>query len=100
MTPFTLLQQLKSNGADLWIDGDALRYQGPAEAFTPEIMDNLKKMKPTLMQILQNDNCADCKHQEDLPQHGSGCIHKINDNYQYQWSLLSILEQCPLGYWN
>ena len=100
MTPFSFLQELKNNGVDLWIEDDALQYQGPANALTPEIIITLKKMKPTLMQILQNDSCNNCQQHEELPQHGYGCVHKINDNYQYQWSPLDTLEQCPLSYWN
>jgi len=100
MTPFSFLQELKNNGVDLWIEGDALQYQGPANALTPEIMTTLKKMKPTLMQILQNDRCTKCQQYEELIQLGSGCVHKTTGNYQYQWSLLDTLKQCPQGYWN
>ena len=49
---------------------------------------------------LRKENCDNCQHHKKLPQHGSGCVHKIDDNYQYQWSLLGILKQCPLSYWN
>ena len=100
MTPFILLQELKSNGVDLWVEGNAIRYQGPAEILTPDIMKALKKMKSTLIQILRNNNCTNCSHCEDLPDHGLGCVHTIKGNYQYQWSQLDIIETCPKGYWN
>ena len=100
MTPFTLLQQLKSNGVDLWVEGNALRYQGPADALTPDIMEILKQMKPTIMQLLQNDTCTNCNHHEEIPEHGSGCVHTTKGNYQYQWSQLDTLIICPRGYWN
>ena len=100
MTPFSFLQQLLKNGVDLWIEGEKLLYQGPSTAFTPDIINTLKEMKPTLMKILQKYNCTNCQQHEEIPPHGSGCVHKINSTYQYQWSRLDVLKQCPLGYWN
>jgi hypothetical protein len=100
MTPFSFLKKLKSNGIDLWVVGDMLRYQGPADALTSDILATLKLLKPVLMQILQNDSCKHCQQYEDLTPHGSGCVHKTSGNYQYQWSLLESLKECPEGYWN
>ena len=100
MTPFYLLQQLKSRGVDLWVEGETLRYQGPAEALTPDVMDTLKKMKSTLMQVLQNNNCTGCMHHEELPAHGPGCVQTTKGRYKFQWSHLNTIEICPMGYWN
>lgn len=100
MTPFGFLQQLKNNGVDLWIEGEKLLYQGPSTAFTPDIINTLKEMKPTLMEILQNDSCTNCQQHEEIPGHGTGCIHTTKGNYQYQWSRLELLDRCPQGYWN
>ena len=101
MTPFSFLQQLKNNGVDLWIEGEKLLYQGPSTAFTPDIINTLKEMKPTLMEILQQKYiCTNCQQHEEIPLHGSGCVHKTNGAYSQQWSLLSTLKYCPQGYWN
>ena len=59
---------------------------------------NSSAIKPT--QKLRKENCDKCSCLEELPKQGSGCVSKLNGNYQYQWSLLATLEQCPRGYWN
>ena len=100
MTPLSFLQQLKNNGVDLWIEGEKLLYHGPSTAFTPDIINTLKEMKPTLMQILQDNSCTNCQQHEELPQHGVGCVHKTNGHFEYEWTLVDILEKCPRGYWN
>jgi len=55
---------------------------------------------PKVAKKLRMGNCKKSHHHEDLQQHGPGCVHMINGNYQYQWSLLDTLEQCPRDCWN
>ena len=44
--------------------------------------------------------CRKCEHIEHIEPIGNGCNHIVKGYYQYQWSLLDSLEQCPRGYWN
>ena len=55
---------------------------------------------PKVTKKLRKENCGKCSHREELPQHGSGCVHKVKGSYAYQWSLLHTLENCPKGCWN
>jgi hypothetical protein len=48
----------------------------------------------------QKPDCDDCKHFEEIPPHGGGCVSKTNGKYQYQWNLLDTLDKCPRGSWN
>jgi amino acid adenylation domain-containing protein len=39
------LKDLEAKGLELWLEGDRLRYRGPKEVLTPEILNELKQHK-------------------------------------------------------
>jgi hypothetical protein len=44
--------------------------------------------------------CQKCQHHEEISPHGAGCVSKTSGNYQYEWSSIATLEDCPRGVWN
>ena len=48
------LHALSEKGVLLSAHGDRLRYRGPREALTPEVLEALKQRKPELLQILRD----------------------------------------------
>ena len=66
-TAVDVLTEFESMNIKLWIDGEQLRYRGPSDVLTPDILDTLKKIKKQLMQFLSNGpnkakgyGCAGC----------------------------------------
>ena len=49
MTPAEVLAAARATGVTLWAEGDALRYRGPREARTAELLDQFKAHKAALM---------------------------------------------------
>ena len=62
-----VLSEYESMNIKLWIDGEQLRYRGPSDVLTPDVLDTLKQIKKQLMQYLSNRptkakgyGCAGC----------------------------------------
>ena len=62
-----VLSEYESMNIKLWIDGEQLRYRGPSDVLTPDVLDTLKQIKKQLMQFLSNRptkakgyGCAGC----------------------------------------
>jgi hypothetical protein len=52
MSAQTLLEELAALDIELRAGGDHLHYEGPEEAITPELLDNLRRHKAELMKVL------------------------------------------------
>ena len=50
-----MITEFERMNIKLWTDGDQLRYRGPSDVLTPDVLKTLTQMKPFLMQILKND---------------------------------------------
>ncbi len=48
------LQELAAKDAQLWVDGDKLRYRAPQDVFTPAILTEIKQYKPEIIQLLRH----------------------------------------------
>jgi len=48
-----LLQTLKTNGVKLWLDGDALRFQAPSGVMSQQIKDQMRRLKPEIIEFLR-----------------------------------------------
>ena len=48
------LQNLSSQNVKLWVDGDELRYRAPQEILTPAILNEIKRHKPEIINILKS----------------------------------------------
>lgn len=48
-----LLLELSQRKVKLWLDGDRLRYKAPKEAFTPELLTQVKEYKADIIAFLQ-----------------------------------------------
>ena len=66
-TAVDVLTEFESMNIKLWIDGEQLRYRGPSDVLTPDVLDTLKQIKKQLMQFLSNRptkakgyGCAGC----------------------------------------
>ena len=55
MTPSEVLTAARASGVTLWAEGDALRYRGPREALTPDLLDQFKVHKHAILAELAAD---------------------------------------------
>jgi hypothetical protein len=55
MSAATLLEELSGQHITLWLEGDKLRYRGPKEVLTPELLAQLKESKPEIIEALSED---------------------------------------------
>ena len=46
------LQDLKTQGVELWVESGKLRYRGKKEALTPQVFDQIKQYKPDIVNLL------------------------------------------------
>ena len=53
-----VLTEFERMNVKLWIDGEKLRYRGPSDVLTPDVLDTLKKIKKQLMQFLSKTTKA------------------------------------------
>ena len=47
-----LLENLKANNVELWVEGDKLRYRGAQNVLSPELLKKIKQYKSEIIQIL------------------------------------------------
>jgi hypothetical protein len=50
----TLLDTLRAFGAEVWADGDRVRYRAPAGMLTPSLKDALVRHKAELLSVLRD----------------------------------------------
>ena len=81
-----VLTEFERMNIKLWIDGEQLRYRGPSDVLTPDVLDTLKQIKKQLMQFLSNGP-AKAK--------GYGCAACGNKIYQAVrvWEISSLPEK-------
>jgi hypothetical protein len=51
----TLLEELSGQHITLWLEGDKLRYCGPKEVLTPELLAQLKASKEEILETLAGE---------------------------------------------
>ncbi|MCH7533901.1 MAG: hypothetical protein IIB36_19360 [Gemmatimonadetes bacterium] len=65
MTAADLLRVVREQGVELTPDGDQLRYRGPREALTPDMLIELKRLKPDILALLSTPHethpCSRCQ---------------------------------------
>ena len=65
MTAADLLRVVREQGVELTPDGDQLRYRGPREALTPDMLIELKRHKSDLLTLLSTPRethaCSRCR---------------------------------------
>ena len=65
MTAADLLRVVREQGVELTPDGDQLRYRGPREALTPDMLIELKRHKSDLLTLLSTSHetypCSRCQ---------------------------------------
>ncbi|KYC42747.1 hypothetical protein WA1_15530, partial [Scytonema hofmannii PCC 7110] len=49
-----LLKNLSAKNVELWVEGDKLRYRGPENALSPELLASMKQYKSEILQILSH----------------------------------------------
>ena len=102
-----VLSEYESMNIKLWIDGEQLRYRGPSDALTPDVLDTLKQIKKQLMQFLSNGPTK-------AKGYGCGCGHNLyeqienfvevsqpeNTNWEHQYRLEKVwqCENCKAVY--
>ncbi|GAX39730.1 amino acid adenylation domain-containing protein [Tolypothrix sp. NIES-4075] len=47
------LQELSAKNVELWVDGGKLRYRGPQDVLTPVLLNDIKRFKEKIIQLLQ-----------------------------------------------
>ncbi|KAF3884397.1 non-ribosomal peptide synthetase [Tolypothrix campylonemoides VB511288_2] len=47
------LQELSAKNVELWVDGGKLRYRGPQDVLTPELLNDIKRFKEKIILLLQ-----------------------------------------------
>ncbi len=52
MSTRALISEIRLSGVELWVEGGRLRYAGPREAVTPELVDHIRRHKPQLLKLL------------------------------------------------
>ena len=98
---FSFIKKIQIAGVMLWIDGEDIRINGPTDILTPDIVEILKNHKNKIIEILQhNDGCIDCENLEYINPLGTGCLQRIHETWEEQWSAADRLEACPRGHWN
>src|SRR3954447_8066651 len=50
-----LLEELAGQHITLWLEGDKLRYRGPKEVLTPELLAQLKASKEEILETLSEE---------------------------------------------
>ena len=49
------LQNLRTQGVELWVEGEKLRYRGTKEALTPQVFSQIKQYKSEILDILRQN---------------------------------------------
>ena len=71
MSAKAFIEDLLSKGVSLWIEGDVIKYKGPSEVLTPDILQTLRAKK---QEIINEKKTARAK--------GYGCAGCGNKIYQ------------------
>jgi hypothetical protein len=50
-----LLKEMTELHITLWLEGEKLRYRGPKEVLTPELLGQLKESKPEIIEALNSE---------------------------------------------
>ncbi|GAB1541024.1 hypothetical protein NUACC21_36930 [Scytonema sp. NUACC21] len=53
------LQELSAKGVELWVDSGKLRYRGPQDVLTPELLNDIKRFKEKIILLLQKGTETD-----------------------------------------
>ena len=74
MSAADVLRAAREQGIELIPDGDQLRYRGPREVITPDLLMELKRHKPDLTALLcETHACSRCQR-FSFPQRGVVCF--------------------------
>ncbi|MEM8718415.1 MAG: condensation domain-containing protein [Cyanobacteria bacterium P01_G01_bin.39] len=49
------IQDLRTQGIELWAEEDKLRYRGPKETLTPQVFSQIKQYKSEILDVLRQD---------------------------------------------
>lgn len=60
MTATELLRSLYRQGANVRVDGEALRVRAPAGVITEAIREEITALKPELLKVLSTYPCSSC----------------------------------------
>ncbi|KAB8334020.1 non-ribosomal peptide synthetase, partial [Scytonema tolypothrichoides VB-61278] len=53
MSLVEFLQELSAKNVELWVDGGKLRYRGPQDVLTPELLNDIKQFKEKIILLLE-----------------------------------------------
>ncbi len=65
MNTTTLLDLLRSRGITLFVEGDRLRYRGPAGALTDDLRQAVAQNREGLLASLRRGTCPQCRRPLD-----------------------------------
>jgi hypothetical protein len=71
-----------------------------SKAKSHESQKSQKAFAKTLKIFLPPISCTGCKHAENIPGVGEGCVYRTSGDYPNIWTLLDSLDECPRGYIN
>lgn len=54
MNVVALLNQLKAQGVEIWVDDNKLRYRAPRDGLTPALLEQMRQCKAEILQLLRN----------------------------------------------
>ncbi|MFL9458796.1 condensation domain-containing protein [Tolypothrix bouteillei VB521301_2] len=57
-----LLENLSAKNVELWIEGDKLRYRGPENALSPELLASIKQHKPEILRLLSHSSDGEASY--------------------------------------
>jgi hypothetical protein len=50
MSAKAFIEELQGKGVSIWIEGNVIKYKGPSEVLTPDILQTLKTKKQEILQ--------------------------------------------------
>lgn len=77
MSAAALIEQLEVQGVSLWVEGDALHFDGKASVMTAGVIDQLKFFKPEIIEILTHQQ-QNTLSEEVLPYEWSVALNLID----------------------
>ena len=66
MSAKAFIEELQGKGVSIWIEGNVIKYKGPSEVLTPDILQTLKTKKQEILQAgkkptrAKGYGCAGC----------------------------------------
>ena len=90
MSAKAFIEELQGKGVSIWIEGNVIKYKGPSEVLTPDILQTLKTKKQEILQAEKKPTRAQ----------GYGCAGCGNRIYQAveAWVLSELPESSPWQY--